>query len=72
MRTTFNTGNSSLNRELTAILESKNEVRINKSVAQISTKQGRKGWELGAALLIPAVIYTVVLILDKYHLIREF
>lgn len=66
------TGCSITDRELNANLEQRNEVKINKSVEQIKTKKGRKFWEVCAAISVPVVIFTVVLILNHYHLIKEF
>lgn len=66
------TGNSSLDRELNAIQEQRNESKINKSVEQVKTKKGRKFWEVCAAISVPVLVFTLVLILNHYHLIKEF
>jgi len=70
MKTNFNTGFRSIDRELTAILESRNEAKI--KVTSVKTVKGRMHFEILAAISIPVLVFSVILILNHLGLIREF
>lgn len=70
---TITTGCSVTDRELNAILENKQETKINRIQAKdVRTKSGRKLWDFVATILILGSVWVAIAILNAHGLIREF